>query len=102
MGQVVKTQTGEIRCVGLEISATHNVPHERNLDELEQFILAAGHDFQEPLRTIKALTQLLARHHQEPDASGIAFTHIEGGVDTRAGGQIATGATISKSDLQQD
>jgi len=81
MGGVTSTATGEIRCNGLEIATSETVPQERSRDELEQFILAVGHDLQEPLRSIKALTQLVARRHHEADASDDTLTHIESGVD---------------------
>ncbi len=81
MGGVTSSATGEIRCNGLEITTSETVPQERSREEFEQFILAAGHDLQEPLRSIKALTQLVARRHHEADASDDALIHIESGVD---------------------
>jgi signal transduction histidine kinase/DNA-binding NarL/FixJ family response regulator len=85
IGVVTEDSSGALRCSGLEIGANSASPAGERSDDakdIEQFILAAGHDLQEPLRTIKAYTQLLARQGKDIDsASGSVLSRIEGGVD---------------------
>jgi len=84
LGNVTTDPEGLVHCSGLEISAP---PPEANggsvisISDLEQFVVAAGHDLQEPLRTIKAYTQLLTRRSEGGPSPDSLMIHIEAGVD---------------------
>jgi len=85
IGVVTEASSGDLRCSGLEMDANAGaVPAKPSSDgnDIEQFVLTAGHDLQEPLRTIKAYTQLLARRNKNVDSeSDSVVSRIEGGVD---------------------
>jgi light-regulated signal transduction histidine kinase (bacteriophytochrome) len=49
--------------------------------ELQQFVYAAGHDLQEPLRTITTYTQLLERHYSADERAREFISFVIGGVN---------------------
>lgn len=83
-GAVAEDVSGRLRCSGLEIGTSSALRPDQSLKvaELEQFVRAAGHDLQEPLRTVKVYTQMLSRQKGEAGAtSESVLSYIEGGVD---------------------
>ena len=83
-GAVAENRSGVRQFGGVELCASSALRGDQahKFSDLEQFVFAAGHDLQEPLRTIRAHTQLLARREGATDPVAQALVgYIESGVE---------------------
>jgi signal transduction histidine kinase len=84
VGALAENRSGVMQFGGVELCASSALrgDHSHKLSDMEQFVFAAGHDLQEPLRTIRAHTQLLARREGGSDPVAQALVgYIESGVE---------------------
>ena len=84
VGAVAENRSGTTQFGGVELcaSSTLRAEHAHKFADIEQFVFAAGHDLQEPLRTVRAHTQMLARREGGTDPVTQALLgYIESGVE---------------------
>jgi signal transduction histidine kinase len=84
VGAMAENASGAAHFGGVELCASSALreEHANKFADMEQFVFAAGHDLQEPLRTMRAHTQMLARRESGTDAVTQALVgYIESGVE---------------------
>jgi signal transduction histidine kinase len=84
VGAVAENRPGVTQFGGVELCASEalRADHAQKFSDVEQFVFAAGHDLQEPLRTIRVHTQLLAQREGWTDPVAQALVgYIESGVE---------------------